>query len=174
MSLLYLVSACFRPFPERLPRVSASRAFLRYLGIRESRRHTRHQSRFAPMSHDMSMAEVTPDDSARQQSASIASPRAPAQHASPIAGGAAQGDVKMRQNTRTFDYIWRSGVAGGMAGCAVSRRNMRLSFLEATRLTYSDRQKHSSRPLTESRSCSRRAAPSSQSTPAPGLESRRP
>lgn len=24
-----------------------------------------------------------------------------------------------RTNKRTWDYIWRSGVAGGMAGCAV-------------------------------------------------------
>jgi hypothetical protein len=23
---------------------------------------------------------------------------------------------------RSFDYVWRSGVAGGVAGCAVSRR----------------------------------------------------
>lgn len=24
------------------------------------------------------------------------------------------------QSTRSWDYVWRSGVAGGMAGCAVS------------------------------------------------------
>jgi hypothetical protein len=36
---------------------------------------------------------------------------------------AADDDAIMRQkrtNKRTWDYIWRSGVAGGMAGCAVS------------------------------------------------------
>lgn len=69
----------------------------------------------------MSMAEVTPDEPARQQSAGIASPIAPIQNASPAAGDAAARDIKMRQSTRTFDYIWRSGVAGGFAGCAVSK-----------------------------------------------------
>lgn len=28
--------------------------------------------------------------------------------------------VAVRKQTRTFDYVWRSGVAGGLAGCAVS------------------------------------------------------
>jgi len=35
---------------------------------------------------------------------------------------AADDDAIMRQkrtNKRTWDYIWKSGVAGGMAGCAV-------------------------------------------------------
>jgi hypothetical protein len=26
----------------------------------------------------------------------------------------------MRHRTRTFDYVWRSFVAGGLAGCVVS------------------------------------------------------
>ncbi|MBE3047307.1 hypothetical protein IMZ48_33260 [Candidatus Bathyarchaeota archaeon] len=29
--------------------------------------------------------------------------------------------VQLRKQTRTWDYIWRSGVAGGLAGCAVCR-----------------------------------------------------
>lgn len=30
--------------------------------------------------------------------------------------------VTPQSQTRSWDYIWRSGVAGGLAGCAVSAR----------------------------------------------------
>jgi solute carrier family 25 protein 16 len=29
-------------------------------------------------------------------------------------------ESKSKSQTRSWDYIWRSGVAGGLAGCAVS------------------------------------------------------
>lgn len=29
-------------------------------------------------------------------------------------------DEALRRQKRSFDYLWRSGVAGGFAGCAVS------------------------------------------------------
>lgn len=31
--------------------------------------------------------------------------------------------------TRSWDYVWRSGVAGGVAGCAVSRFSSQIGFV---------------------------------------------
>jgi hypothetical protein len=74
-----------------------------------------------------------------------------------------------KRKTQTFDYIWRSGVAGGLAGSAVSN-NRPVSQVCATSLTI-----HRQNPLShlsiESRFCSRPTIPYSQSTPGPGLAS---
>lgn len=87
--------------------------------------------------------------------------------------------------TRSWDYVWRSGVAGGLAGCAVSFFPSQLSSQHAPAgkdirrnrqlLTFCPhRPKPSSRPLTASRSSSRRATRSLQNIQAPRLASSPP
>lgn len=75
------------------------------------------------MSHAAPMTEATPDGPVKPQSDIVTSPRRPQQQhvARRAAGEAVEADITARKSTRTFDYIWRSGVAGGMAGCAVSK-----------------------------------------------------
>ena len=38
-----------------------------------------------------------------------------------------EGAVTAKRRTQTLDYIWRSGVAGGIAGCAVSTKPGKLA-----------------------------------------------
>lgn len=80
--------------------------------------------------------------------------------------------VPRKVDKQSLDYLWRSGTAGGVAGCAVSTTNfymvsLRWCGLVANRLV--DRQKPSLRRLTGSKSSSRREIRSSSSTPGPGL-----
>ncbi|OBR12469.1 Mitochondrial carrier protein [Colletotrichum higginsianum IMI 349063] len=59
-----------------------------------------------------SMSEIAPNkqrDAARPKPP----PRAP-----PVCPTDDDETIETRKQTRTFDYIWRSGVAGGLAGCA--------------------------------------------------------
>lgn len=42
---------------------------------------------------------------------------------------AKEGGSQRHRNKQNFDYVWRSGLAGGLAGCAVSNPNL-LSVLE--------------------------------------------
>lgn len=67
------------------------------------------------------------------------------------------------KNTRSLDYVWRSGIAGGVAGCAVSRPkpSERTSILYV--LTFS-RPKRSSHRSTASRFSSSRTTRSLPST----------
>lgn len=37
--------------------------------------------------------------------------------------------IALRKKTRSFDYLWRSGVAGGLAGCAVCILSLLLARL---------------------------------------------
>ena len=57
------------------------------------------------------MSEVTREDTPKHPAAAVAPKGQLSQ--------AAQQDVAARRHTRSWDYVWRSGVAGGMAGCAV-------------------------------------------------------
>jgi len=59
------------------------------------------------MSHASSMSEVTRDDTSGRPVAT------PSQQTRP-----ASADTNSRASTRTWDYVWRTGVAGGLAGCA--------------------------------------------------------
>ncbi len=79
-----------------------------------------------------------------------------------------------KTSTRSWDYVWRSGVAGGFAGCAVSFNHARYwSEKESlTCMSVVPRRKPSSRRSIESRFCSRRATHSLPSTPAPPLARR--
>jgi hypothetical protein len=74
-------------------------------------------------------------------------------------------DKKAKLDKRSLDYILRSGLAGGLAGCAVGRTTT-VTMLALT----SSRQKRSSVPWTASRSSSKLRIPSSQSIPEAGLE----
>lgn len=58
------------------------------------------------------MSEVTRDDPSRQSAAAALAP-------STKKPQPAEDDVRIRKNTRTLDYLWKSGTAGGLAGCAV-------------------------------------------------------
>jgi solute carrier family 25 (mitochondrial carrier protein), member 16 len=42
--------------------------------------------------------------------------------------------VTLRKQTRSLDYVWKSGVAGGFAGCAVSSSQGEGRLLEDARL----------------------------------------
>lgn len=61
------------------------------------------------MNHASSSSDVTRDNSPPQLAAVATKQPDPT---------IAQ-DAVARKTTRSFDYIWRSGVAGGFAGCAV-------------------------------------------------------
>lgn len=79
--------------------------------------------------------------------------------------------VPRKVDKQSLDYLWRSGTAGGVAGCAVSTNKshafpLRGCGLIADHMTA--RPKPSSRRLTGSRSSSRRGIRSSSSTPGPG------
>lgn len=75
-----------------------------------------------------------------------------------------------RTNKRTWDYIWRSGVAGGLAGCAVSdARNGDGTYSDGD-----DRPKQSSLLWIESRYSFRRRIRSSPNTRDHGLVSHLP
>ena len=56
--------------------------------------------------------DVAPPGSSRRDTAGAAVMSAKEQRAEAA-------DKAMRQRTWTFDYVWKSGVAGGIAGCAV-------------------------------------------------------
>ena len=72
-----------------------------------------------------------------------------------------------RRKTRTWDYIWRSGVSGGLAGCAV--RPTRSGGYQGARTNLIvTRPRLSLRRLTESRSSSKPAIRSLQNTRALG------
>ncbi|KAK6220391.1 hypothetical protein QIS74_05893 [Colletotrichum tabaci] len=58
------------------------------------------------------MSEIAPN---KQRDA--ARPKPPSR-APPVCPTDDDETIEMRKQTRTFDYIWRSGVAGGLAGCA--------------------------------------------------------
>ena len=74
-----------------------------------------------------------------------------------------------KPNKQSLDYVWRSGLAGGLAGSAVcDTQNTRDEVL----IVCYNRPKQSSLLSTASRSFSKPAIPNSQSTPAPGSESR--
>lgn len=61
------------------------------------------------MNHASSMSQVTRDDTSQRSAA-----RAPTgPKAQPV-----EDDERIRKQTRTWDYIWKSGTAGGLAGCA--------------------------------------------------------
>lgn len=97
---------------------------------------------------------------------------------------AAAGQGKKKPNKHSMDYIVRSFVAGGLAGCAVSgayyhllafpdcvveyqaqRRNKHM----LTTFSLPNRPKPPSRPSTESRSSFKQATRNSPSIPGPGL-----
>ena len=56
------------------------------------------------------MAEVTREDTSKQPAAVTSKGQLPQP---------AQQNVTTPKDKRSWDYIWRSGVAGGLAGCAV-------------------------------------------------------
>lgn len=69
-----------------------------------------------------SMADIA-RDKARQHGATVVgtAASAPAPKRKEAAISTVNDDaVAARAKTRSWDYIWRSGVAGGIAGCAVS------------------------------------------------------
>jgi hypothetical protein len=80
------------------------------------------------------MADIA-RDKARQHGVAVAgatdSASAPRRKetASPTDGEA----LASRAKTRSWDYIWRSGVAGGVAGCAVSYSSQ-LSYLASYKI----------------------------------------
>lgn len=47
-------------------------------------------------------------------------PKVPAQAMSHERAAANQTVYQSRNKTRSWDYVWKSGFAGGIAGCAVS------------------------------------------------------
>lgn len=81
--------------------------------------------------------------------------------------------VPRKVDKQSLDYLWRSGTAGGLAGCAVSTMGScgvvlwEMAGLVANLLV--NRQKPSSRRLTGSKSSSRQGIHSSSSTRGPGL-----
>lgn len=75
-------------------------------------------------------------------------------------------DQAARRKTWTFDYVWRSGVAGGIAGCAVRFYCPCRSLLCCPCTDHvASRPRPLSHPSTGSRSFSRRATLSSQNIP---------
>ncbi|CAG9936926.1 unnamed protein product [Clonostachys rosea f. rosea IK726] len=68
------------------------------------------------MSHAASIAEVNPADAPRHHASTTASKKN-AQIIQHVDSHGAT-DAAIRKQTRSLDYIWRSGVAGGLAGCA--------------------------------------------------------
>lgn len=70
-----------------------------------------------------SMADIA-RDKARQHGATVvgtaASAPAPRRKEAAISTANDDAAAAARAKTRSWDYIWRSGVAGGIAGCAVS------------------------------------------------------
>lgn len=75
---------------------------------------------------------------------------------------------KHKVDKQSTEYIVKSGIAGGLAGCAVRTAH----HLSATpHLTSFCRPKPSSVPLTESKSSFKPRVPNSQNTPAPGSAS---
>lgn len=80
--------------------------------------------------------------------------------------------VPRKVDKQSLDYLWRSGTAGGVAGCAVSTNNFYMVSCRRCGLVANyliDRQKPSSRRLTGSRFSSRQGIHSSSSTRGPGL-----
>lgn len=67
--------------------------------------------------------------------------------------------VPRKVDKQSLDYLWRSGTAGGVAGCAVSTLKFFYKSSLGRREPFTDgamsRQKPSSRPLTGSKSSSR-------------------
>lgn len=79
--------------------------------------------------------------------------------------------VPRKVDKQSLDYLWRSGTAGGVAGCAVSTNESYVFPLGGYDLVadqITGRPKPSSRRLTGSRSSFRRGIRSSSSTPGPG------
>lgn len=79
--------------------------------------------------------------------------------------------VPRKVDKQSLDYLWRTGTAGGVAGCAVSTNNFYMVPLRGFGLVFNrwvDRQKPSSRHSTGSKSSFRQETHSSSSTRGPG------
>lgn len=76
-------------------------------------------------SSSSSMSEIAHNNS-RQHLAGAAPPRV---KETPPVCPTDQEAVAPKARTRTFDYIWRSGTAGGIAGCAVSSAEMKMALV---------------------------------------------
>lgn len=132
-----------------------------------------------------SMADIARDKARPHGVAASASAPAPRRQDSAISP-ANDEVLASRAKTRSWDYIWRTGVAGGVAGCAVScssRRQKQSSVWRRNKYSQSScmqalfanrftgRPKRRWRLLIASKSSSKPATPSSQSTQAPHSES---
>lgn len=70
-----------------------------------------------------SMTEIARENNPRQHARADALTRAKKDHHKEAEATVCPTDseaVTPKRKTQSFDYVWRSGVAGGMAGCAVS------------------------------------------------------
>ena len=73
------------------------------------------------VSHNASMSGMSPHEPRKVARDAVHPARFHHEPAvSPADSGAAVPRKKGKHEKRSFDYIWRSGVAGGVAGCAVS------------------------------------------------------